>query len=54
MSIGFIKKRPARTSNKYNYNYWSSPVGPINGTTINNNYTVGVFKDGTTGVPQNI
>jgi hypothetical protein len=55
MSIGFIKRDQQGTSNKYNYNYWSSPVGPINGTTINNNYTVAaVFKDGTTGVPQNI
>ncbi|WP_367753907.1 LamG-like jellyroll fold domain-containing protein [Flavobacterium sp. WC2430] len=55
-SIGFIKRDQQGAVNKYNYNYWSSPVGPINGTSINNDYTVnGVFKDGTTiGVPQNI
>lgn len=51
-SIGFIKRDQQGTVNKYNYNYWSSPVGPINGTAINNNYTVdGVFKDGTTTTP---
>ncbi len=39
----------------FNYNYWSSPVGAINATTNNNNYTVaGVMKDGTTATPQNI
>tara|TARA_R110000868_G_scaffold52107_3_gene164863 strand:+ start:300 stop:5075 length:4776 start_codon:yes stop_codon:yes gene_type:complete len=51
-SIGFIKRDQQGTVNKYNYNYWSSPVGPINGTVINNNYTVdGVFKNGTTTTP---
>jgi len=55
-SIGFIKRDQQGTVNKYNYNYWSSPVGPINGTANNNNYTVaGVFKDGTTiGDPKDI
>ncbi len=39
----------------FNYNYWSSPVGAINNTTNNNNYTVAsVMKDGTTATPQNI
>lgn len=54
-SIGFIKRNQQGTVNKYNYNYWSSPVGPINATTNNNNYTVdGEFKDGSTTTPQNI
>lgn len=54
-SMGFIKRDQQGTVNKYNYNYWSSPVGPINVGANNNNYTAaGVFKDGTTGVPQNI
>lgn len=54
-SKGFIKRDQQGTTNKYNYNYWSSPVGPINGTTNNNLYTVkDVFKDGTTAVPQTI
>jgi hypothetical protein len=55
-SFGFIKRDQQGTTNKYNYNYWSSPVGPINAISNNNNYTVAeVFKDGTTtGVPKNI
>jgi hypothetical protein len=56
-SKGFIKRDQQGTSNRFNYNYWSSPVGPINNSTSNNNpYTVnGVFKDGTTaGVPKDI
>ncbi|MDI1304225.1 MAG: T9SS type A sorting domain-containing protein [bacterium] len=55
-SKGFIKRDQQGTSNKYNYNYWSSPVGPINAISNNNNYTVAeVFKDGTTTeLPKNI
>ncbi len=54
-SIGFIKIDQQGTVNKYNYNYWSSPVGPINASTNNNNYSVSdVFKDGSTTTPQNI
>lgn len=55
-SKGFIKRDQQGTSNKYNYNYWSSPVGPINAISNNNNYTVAeVFKDGTTTeFPKNI
>ncbi|HLF51995.1 LamG-like jellyroll fold domain-containing protein [Flavobacterium sp.] len=54
-SKGFIKRSQQGTINKYNYNYWSSPVGPINAVTNNNDYTVnGVFKDGTTATPLNI
>lgn len=54
-SKGFIKRDQQGTVNKYNYNYWSSPVGPINSTTNNNAYTVNdVFKDGSAANPQNI
>ena len=54
-SIGFIKRDQQGTVNKYNYNYWSSPVGPINASTNNNNYTVSsIFKDGTTAMPTSI
>lgn len=54
-SKGFIKRDQQGTGNKFNYNYWSSPVGPVNSVTNNNNYTVaGVLKDGTTSTPRNI
>ncbi|WP_255347724.1 LamG-like jellyroll fold domain-containing protein, partial [Flavobacterium sp. ACAM 123] len=54
-SSGSIERDQQGQSNKYNYNYWSSPVSPINTTTNNTNYTVaGVMKDGTTSTPQNI
>ncbi|MDP3313919.1 LamG-like jellyroll fold domain-containing protein [Lutibacter sp.] len=54
-SSGYIIRSQQGTGNKYSYNYWSSPVGPINAVTNNNNYTIsGVFKDGTTLTPQNI
>ncbi|MFV8373985.1 LamG-like jellyroll fold domain-containing protein [Flavobacterium sp. LB1P71] len=54
-SSGSIEKDQQGQSNKYNYNYWSSPVSPINTTANNTNYTVtGIMKDGTTTTPQNI
>ncbi|MFV5684428.1 LamG-like jellyroll fold domain-containing protein [Flavobacterium sp. GB2R13] len=54
-SSGSIERDQQGQSNKYNYNYWSSPVSPINATTNNTNYSVtGVMKDGTTTTPQNI
>jgi hypothetical protein len=54
-SKGFIKRDQHGTVNKDNYNYWSSPVGPINSSSNNNAYTVDeVFKDGTTAIPLNI
>ena len=47
-SDGWIERDQKGISNLYNYNYWSSPVGPINGTTNNNTYTVAtVMRDGT-------
>lgn len=54
-SSGSIERDQQGTKNLYNYNYWSSPVGPINAISNNNAYTVsGVMKDGTTTTPQNI
>lgn len=54
-SKGFIKRHQQGTVNKYNYNYWSSPVGPINATTNNNAYSVNaVFKDGSLTTPKDI
>lgn len=55
-SAGSIERDQQGTSNKYNYNYWSSPVGPINTISNNNNYIINnVFKDGTDAVnPANI
>ncbi|WP_426063035.1 LamG-like jellyroll fold domain-containing protein [Flavobacterium sp. DSP2-3-1] len=52
---GSIERDQQGQSNKYNFNYWSSPVSPINQATINNNYTVnGVMKDGFNTIPRNI
>jgi hypothetical protein len=55
-SAGYIERDQQGMANKFNYNYWSSPVGAINAATNNNNYTVaGVFKDGTNPAnPQNL
>ncbi len=48
LSAGSLERDQQGTKNIYNYNYWSSPVGPINAFTNNNNSTIdGVFKDGT-------
>jgi hypothetical protein len=47
-SSGSIERDQQGQSNKYNYNYWSSPVSPINTIANNTNYTVkSVLKDGT-------
>lgn len=52
-SSGTLEKDQQGSSNIYNYNYWSSPVGAISTTSNNNSYTVNnVFKDGTD--PDNI
>ena len=54
-SAGSIERDQLGQKTIYNYNYWSSPVGTINNTTNNNNFTVaGVMKDGTTATPQNL
>ncbi|MGC4040204.1 MAG: T9SS type A sorting domain-containing protein [Flavobacterium sp.] len=47
-STGSLERDQQGQSNKFNYNYWSSPVSSINSTTINHGFTVaGVMKDGT-------
>jgi len=47
-SAGAIERDQKGQSNKFNYNYWSSPVGAINTTSNNAAFTVnGVLKDGT-------
>ncbi|WP_114317104.1 HYR domain-containing protein, partial [Winogradskyella tangerina] len=47
-SSGYLERDQQGTTNLYNYNFWSSPVSPINTSTNNSNYTVnGVFRDGT-------
>lgn len=47
-SAGSIERDQQGQSIKYNYNYWSSPVGGISTTSNNNSYTVdNVMKDGT-------
>ncbi|MFI1745557.1 LamG-like jellyroll fold domain-containing protein [Thalassobellus sediminis] len=56
-SGGYIERDQQGTANAFNYNYWSSSVGPISGNTgtrgtgvssVNNNYTLSeVLKNGT-------
>ncbi|MFV8270932.1 LamG-like jellyroll fold domain-containing protein [Flavobacterium sp. GT2N3] len=47
-SSGSLERDQQGQANKYNYNYWSSPVGAISTTTNNTNFTVAeVLKDGT-------
>jgi hypothetical protein len=47
-SSGSIERDQQGQANKFNYNYWGSPVGTINATTNNDNFTVaGVLRDGT-------
>ena len=54
-SKGSIERDQQGQLNKYNYNYWSSPVSPINPIANNSNYTVkGVMKDGATSTPIDI
>ncbi|MCG9793075.1 LamG-like jellyroll fold domain-containing protein [Flavobacterium algicola] len=54
-SAGFIERDQQGQGNKYNYNYWASPVSRINSTQNNSEHSVqDVLRDGTTTVPQNI
>lgn len=47
-SSGSLERDQQGQGNRFNYNYWSSPVGTINNTTINNSFTVEeVLRDGT-------
>ncbi len=55
-SAGAIERDQQGQANLYNYNYWSSPVSPINTTANNTNYSInGVLRDGTNpALPANI
>ncbi|WP_310560128.1 choice-of-anchor D domain-containing protein [Flavobacterium sp.] len=54
-SNGSIEREQQGQANKYNYNYWCSPVSPINNFSNNNNYTLaGVMKDGFNTTPREI
>jgi hypothetical protein len=55
-SAGSIERDQQGQSNRFNYNYWSSPVSSINNTTINHGFTVaGVMRDATNAsAPQNL
>ena len=54
-SAGSMERDQQGQTNIYNYNYWSSPVSPINTIANNTNYTVaGIMKDGSTSTPQDI
>ena len=57
-SKGSIERDQQGQLNKYNYNYWSSPVSPITPSAPfanNTDYTIAdIMKDGTTSTPQNI
>jgi len=47
-SAGAIERDQKGQSNKFNYNYWSSPVGDASTTTNNNTFTVNtVMRDAT-------
>ncbi|WP_052467157.1 choice-of-anchor D domain-containing protein [Psychroserpens damuponensis] len=47
-SSGSLEKDQQGTADVYTYNYWSSPVGQTNTTTINNSFSVSdVMYDGT-------
>ena len=47
-SIGYIEKDQQGTANSFNYNYWSSSVGPIGAGSNNANYSLsGILEDGT-------
>lgn len=47
-SSGIIERDQQGTTNRFNYNYWCSPVSNPNNTTVNHGHTVsGVLRDGT-------
>ena len=55
-SAGYLERDQQGQSSIYNYNFWSSPVNPVNTTVNNTDYSIaGILKDGTTAaVPQTI
>lgn len=47
-STGYLERDQQGQTNRFNYNYWSSPVCPSTATSLNDSYTVAsVMKDGT-------
>lgn len=55
-SQGYLERDQQGKSDLFSYNYWSSPVGTINASSNNNDYTVAsILKDGTNAAnPSNI
>lgn len=54
-SSGSLERDQQGQSNRFNYNYWSSPVGGINSNNNNQGFTLSnVLKDGTTSTPQTL
>jgi hypothetical protein len=54
-SSGSIERDQQGQANKYNYNYWCSPVSPISTIANNTDYTVaGIMKDGFNATPREI
>ena len=47
-SSGYMERDQQGTTNLFNYNYWSSPVSPVNNSSNNTDYHVdGILRDGT-------
>jgi hypothetical protein len=54
-SNGTLERDQQGQSNKFNYNYWSSPVGAQNNSANNQGFTLSnILKDGTTATPQTL
>lgn len=54
-SNGLLERDQQGQSNKFNYNYWSSPVGASNNSVNNQGFTLSnILKDGTTTTPQTL
>jgi hypothetical protein len=46
-SNGMLERDQQGTTNRFNYNYWSSPVSTMNNTSINHGFTVNsILRDG--------
>jgi len=55
-SAGYLERDQQGQTSIYNYNFWSSPVNPVNAIANNTDYSIaGILKDGTTAAtPQTI
>ena len=55
-SAGYLERDQQGKTSIFSYNFWSSPVNPINNTANNTDYSIaGILKDGTTAAtPQTI